>query len=71
MEKLQDFINQYPDSERLDDANAKVQELNQKIERKAYEIAKGYNKIGESRGTFPNAIKALSSVHWQQFCLHG
>lgn len=61
MGKLQDFINQYPDSERLDDANAKVQELNQKIERKAYEIAKGYNKIGESRGTFPNAIKAFDN----------
>lgn len=61
MEKLQNFINEYPDSEQLDEANEKVQELNTKIERKAYEIAKGYNKIGASRGTFPNAIKAFDN----------
>lgn len=61
MEKLQGFINDYPDSEKVVDANEKVQELRTKIERKAYEIAKGYNKIGASRGTFPNAIKAFDN----------
>lgn len=61
MEKLQNFINEYPDSEHVIDANVKVQELRSKIERKAYEIAKGYNKIGESRGTFPNAIAAFDN----------
>jgi outer membrane protein assembly factor BamD len=61
LEKLQGFINEYPDSEQVDDANAKVQELNTKLERKSYEIAKGYNKIGASRGTFPNAISAFDN----------
>ena len=61
LEKLQTFINEYPDSEQVTDANAKVQELNTKLERKAYEIAKGYNKIGASRATFPNAIKAFDN----------
>ncbi len=61
LEKLQGFINEYPDSEQIAEANDKVQELNTKLERKAYEIAKGYNKIGASRGTFPNAIKAFDN----------
>ncbi|TVZ53266.1 outer membrane protein assembly factor BamD [Dokdonia sp. Hel_I_53] len=60
-EKLQNFINAYPDSERLTDANEMAQELRDKIEYKAYKIAKGYNKIGASRGTFPNAIKAFDN----------
>jgi len=60
-EKLQSFISNYPDSERLDKVNAMVTELRDKIERKAYEIAKGYNKIGASRGTFPNAIAAFDN----------
>lgn len=61
LEKLQNFINEYPDSEQIIDANVKVQELRTKIERKAFEIAKGYNKIGASRGTFPNAIAAFDN----------
>lgn len=61
MDKLQVFINTYPDSENLETANGMVQELRNKLERKEYEIAKGYNKIGASRGTFPNAIKAFDN----------
>ncbi len=60
-EKLQEFINSYPDSERVPEVNEMATVLRNKIERKAYEIAKGYNKIGESRGTFPNAIKAFDN----------
>lgn len=45
IEKLQLFINRYPDSQYLSEANTMVKELDLKLERKAYEIAKQYNKI--------------------------
>ncbi|PKA96616.1 Beta-barrel assembly machine subunit BamD [Flavobacteriaceae bacterium MAR_2009_75] len=50
--KLQNFINAYPDSEYFDEANAMAKELTTKKERKAYEIAKQFNKIGEFDFTF-------------------
>ncbi|MBP2833911.1 outer membrane protein assembly factor BamD [Aquimarina sp. U1-2] len=43
IEKLQNYINTYPDSEKLKEANAMVSELREKKERKAYEIAKQYH----------------------------
>ncbi|WP_299216382.1 outer membrane protein assembly factor BamD [uncultured Dokdonia sp.] len=61
MEKLQEYINVYPDSERQEQANAMVKELQTKLEKKDFEIAKGYNTIGASRNTFPNAIKAFDN----------
>ncbi|MEP0265625.1 outer membrane protein assembly factor BamD [Dokdonia sp.] len=61
MEKLQEFVNAYPESERQDTVNSMVKELQTKLEKKEFEIAKGYNKIGASRGTFPNAIKAFDN----------
>lgn len=61
MDKLQLYINEYPESENLEKANTMVKELQTKLERKAFEIAKGYNKIGANRGTFPNAIAALDT----------
>lgn len=45
--KLQGFINNYPDSEFFADANAMAMELTTKKERKAFEIAKQFNKLGE------------------------
>jgi len=45
IEKLQDFINTYPDSEKMSSANLLVKELREKIEYKAFEIAKQYNTI--------------------------
>ncbi|KAA2217072.1 outer membrane protein assembly factor BamD [Maribacter flavus] len=45
--KLQNFINTYPESEFFDDANAMAQELTRKKEKKAFEILKQYNKLGE------------------------
>lgn len=61
MGKLQEFINGYPESERLDEANAMVKELQTKLEKKSFEIAKGYNTVGASRGTFPNAMKSFDN----------
>ncbi len=45
--KLQNFINANPDSEYFDEANAMAKELTTKKERKAFEIAKQFNKLGE------------------------
>ena len=50
--KLQGFINTYPDSEYFEAANAMAKELTTKKERKAYEIAKQFNKLGEFDFTF-------------------
>ena len=47
IEKLQVFINTYPESEYLVEANKMVQELDFKLERKAFEIAKQFNTISD------------------------
>ena len=46
--KLQLFINSYPDSEFVAEANILAQELTTKKERKAFEIAKQFTKLGKS-----------------------
>ncbi len=43
IEKLQEYINTYPDSESLKEANTLVAELREKKEKKAYRIAKQYH----------------------------
>ncbi len=45
--KLQNFINTYPDSEYLEEANAMAKELTTKKEKKAFEIGKQFAKLGE------------------------
>jgi len=57
IEKLQLFINDYPNSEYTAEASKLVQELDFKLETKAYEIAKQYNKIYDYRA----AIKAFDN----------
>ena len=44
---LQNFINTYSDSEFFAEANSMAKELTTKKERKAFEIAKQFNKLGE------------------------
>ncbi len=46
--KLQNFINSYPESEFLPEANAMAKELTTKKEKKAFEIAKQFTKLGNS-----------------------
>ena len=53
-EKLQLFINKYPNSEYIDEANKMTLELRTKLEKKGFEIAKQYNKISDYKA----AIKA-------------
>lgn len=47
IEKLQEFIDTYPNSTYLPEANKSLRELNDKIERKVFENAKQYNTIME------------------------
>ena len=58
VEKLQEFINKYPNSERMSSANELVQELRIKLEFKAFEIAKQYNTIRN----YKSAIIVLDDV---------
>lgn len=51
IEKLQVFINTYPDSENLEEANKMVRELDYKLEKKAFEIAKQYNTISDYKAS--------------------
>jgi len=51
LEKFQLFINQYPDSEYLSEANKLVKELDFKLEKKAFEIAKQYNLIRDYKAS--------------------
>ncbi len=51
IEKLQVFINTYPDSANVEEANRMVQELDFKLEKKAFEIAKQYNTITDYKAS--------------------
>ncbi|MCK8523998.1 outer membrane protein assembly factor BamD [Aquimarina sp. D1M17] len=57
IEKLQAYINEYPESDKLKDANAMVAELREKKEKKAYEIAKQYHH----RENYKVAISAFDN----------
>jgi len=61
IDKLQDYINTYPDSPNFAEANKMVTELREKLEKKAFEIAKQYNTIGEWTRDYNAAIKALDN----------
>lgn len=57
IEKLQIFIDTYPNSEYLVEANGIMRKLNEKIEQKVFENAKGYNTISDYKA----AIVALDN----------
>ena len=57
IEKLQSFIDTYPNSVFLSEANVVVKELREKLEKKAFENAFGYNKISD----YKSAIVALDN----------
>src|SRR5690606_17545410 len=61
IEKFERFLTTYPESQYKDDASTKMQELKEKIERKAYESARLYNKIGEYTRDYNAAIVALDN----------
>lgn len=61
LDKMQKFIDNYPDSEYLPQANACVKELREKQERKAFEIAKQYHTIAGYRLEYNAALRALDN----------
>lgn len=57
IEKLQAFIDSYPNSIYLAEANVIMKNLNEKLERKVFENAKGYNTISD----YKSALVALDN----------
>lgn len=57
IDKLQAFIDSYPNSEYLAEANKALKVLTEKIEKKVYENAKGYNTISD----YKSALVALDN----------
>ena len=57
IEKLQLFVNAYPNSEYLAEVNSLVKELDFKLEKKAYEIAKQYDQIRD----FKASVKSFNN----------
>ena len=49
IDKMQNFINTYPISTNLPEANETVKRLREKLEKKAFEIAFQYNKISDHK----------------------
>lgn len=59
LSKLQTFINTYPNSEFLAEANIMAKELTTKKEKKEIEIAKQFNKIGS--WDYPRLVSAITA----------
>lgn len=73
LQKLQDFIDLYPNSEYLPDANAIVTELKNKLEKKAFDIAKQYNTITDYKSaiaSFENFISDFPGTPLKEDALY-
>ncbi|NMH29129.1 outer membrane protein assembly factor BamD [Flavobacterium silvaticum] len=57
LDKFQAFLDKYPNSTYIKEANESVKALQEKLEKKAYEIAKNYHKISD----FKSAIVAFDN----------
>ncbi len=72
VDKLQNFIDTYPSSTYLTEANAMVKELRNKIEKKAFENAKQYNTISDfqaSQIAFDNFISDFPGTSFKEEAL--
>jgi outer membrane protein assembly factor BamD len=61
VEKLQNYINTYPNSPNFDEANRIIGELRDKLEKKAFEIAKAYGMVQNPINDYRAGIKALDN----------
>lgn len=74
LEKLQEFINQYPDSDKRMEANALVAELREKLEKKDYETAKQYLRVEDYKaaiGAFDNFITDHPGSKYRKEAFYG
>lgn len=62
IKEFQSFVDTYPDSKRLDSCNLLIDQLNQKIEKKEYEIIKQYFKLDDWKATIV-AVKNYLKEH--------
>lgn len=73
IDKLQAFIDRFPNSEYMPDANKTVKELREKIEKKVFENAKGYNKISDYKSAlvaFDNFISDYPGTPYKEEALY-
>lgn len=61
IDKLQAFIDKYPNSTYIAEANTLVQEMQDRLEKKAFEVAKNYHTVGEYNRSYGPAIIALDN----------
>lgn len=61
LDKLQSFIDRFPNSQFMPEANQLVKELREKLELKAFEIAKQYHTTAEYFGDYNAAITTLDN----------
>src|SRR6056300_575691 len=67
IEKLQIFMNLYPDSEYVDEANQMIAELQEKLEKKEFEIAKQYFTIRDYRAAIKSNETFIGSFPGTKF----
>jgi outer membrane protein assembly factor BamD len=73
IDKLQSFIDNYPDSEYMAEANKTMKVLSEKIEKKVYENAKGYNTISDYKSAlvaFDNFIADYPGTVFKEDALY-
>lgn len=73
IDKLQSFIDNYPNSEYLQEANKAMKVLNEKIEKKVFENAKGYNTISDYKSSlvaFDNFIADYPGTPFKEDALY-
>lgn len=66
---MQTYINKYPQSTRIDEANNIITEMRQKLELKSYENAKLYYKLGEYQAatiTLKNSLKEYPDTKYRE-----
>ena len=71
--KMQEFINKYPNSNYLAEANKVAAKLQDKLEKKAFEIAKQYNTISDYKAaikSFDNFIAEFPGTKYKEKALY-
>lgn len=72
IEKLQAFIDTYPNSSNVPEANKILKSLNEKIEKKVFENAKGYNTVSDYKASliaFDNFIADFPGTPFKEDAL--